>query len=347
MRIAVCLSGQPRAFRAAAKNILKTFRKEENVQVDYYIFSWTDNITPYSLENIKLQEDIVELERDLTELYHPKKLEIRSEKEIDKAFAFLPVIQDDFYQIYHFARVLSLVPKDEEYDWCFWTRIDNFMFNSTIDTYEDWKAPRLNYKTIQVYSQDSRSNDLIYMPINGDRETPVHYASWARFQPTAIDLLYAGRVDVLRNLSLKTFVTYLRDIALLKHGDKNFLEWWVPYICTISGIGIRSVPFLENNEELQCGVYRQVFEEANVSLYTALGFKFSDFDNYYRLYMFDITSEYVQKLYELYQAGYILPPFTTSDSAEAASWSRAKIEEYINNPTEKRKVKIPKKQDIL
>lgn len=80
MRIAVCISGQPRTWRTAKDNILKYFELDD-VQVDFFIHTWDCNSFRKNGEILwdRQYESVSEFElEEITKAFNPKKIELET-----------------------------------------------------------------------------------------------------------------------------------------------------------------------------------------------------------------------------------------------------------------------------
>lgn len=86
MRIAVCLSGQPRTWRTAKDNIVNFFNVP-GCQVDYFIHTWDTNTYRTKYETVGEKKDykvpIDEIKKEMEDFFKPKKIET-SEYTIEK-----------------------------------------------------------------------------------------------------------------------------------------------------------------------------------------------------------------------------------------------------------------------
>lgn len=83
MKIAVCLSGQPRTLRYASKSIINYFSGD--YEVDYFCHSWNYNNWKGKTDQITWSNDeVVDKEQLLTDLsvFNPKKVEIQSKDSV-------------------------------------------------------------------------------------------------------------------------------------------------------------------------------------------------------------------------------------------------------------------------
>jgi len=313
MKIAVCLSGQPRAYKAAARSILETFRNTKDIQVDFYIFAWTNN-TSYTTPNCDdVLHDMEGLKRDLISMYHPKGIRVEDEEEVAKICGVIhPKVTANaynFFQNYHMISSISIALETGGYDYYIWTRIDMLFYNFSGERYN---APNINVGTLRrLYEQPCH---VLYNV--GEK---LRLPAWSTYLPNFLDFLYFGReytFRLMRETLMNTFFKLLTYEDRFTEEDRNirqsrfacpYLENDIPLWAFEHQIGLYTVPDLfEENSHMK--VLKQCYVDAGIDYYDRKDFLFAE--SYPCLYLYkNITTDIIKKLRILYGEGKILPFF--------------------------------------
>lgn len=128
MRVAVCLSGQPRAFEFCADNIRECFNVP-GLGVSYHIHAWTRDTSPLGskTETVKVYRK-EELTEKLKSLFQPKYLCVESVSEVPELVGTVPPTE----QLYSLSKSLGSL-KDCSYDWVFYSRMDWLRYTYYLD----------------------------------------------------------------------------------------------------------------------------------------------------------------------------------------------------------------------
>lgn len=296
MKIAVCLSGQPRTFRTVSKNILERFQNSD-VEVDYYIHCWTDNES-YTEEAVKgtkyFLEESDKLFKELTDTFMPKKLIVESRYSVLGKEA--SQWESQMYSVQ--KSVQMALNSFEIYDCVFWTRMDLLLIDS--ERFLDGKAfsSKLDYNILQelltgnnynfiVRKEDENVEYYEYSEKLSDISlfTPFanqHCSHWCNYHIAATDWFLFGKPSVmlqsLYNL-YDRFLWYKQQFpereTQITYADVS-MELFFPLWCQINRVPL--IPLYP--DRLFSGyyptalLYRQVCEIAGINIYTEEGIRF-------------------------------------------------------------------------
>lgn len=170
MKVAVCLSGQPRTFKSVCRNIRERFELS-GVEVHYYIHCWSDNES-YSnggLQKVQLNKE--QLSRDLEQCFCPKKLVVE-----DRTEALGTKASQWDFQMYSVQKSIQLVNELESYDWVFWTRLDLFLSREDLlESQGKILAAKINYQTICTILEGKDYNSVVRKEDDGVEYFPGYY----------------------------------------------------------------------------------------------------------------------------------------------------------------------------
>ena len=144
LKVALCLSGQPRTFRTVARNIREVFCSDSTVSVDIFIHSWLDNESYTVPKEYSRFEGENDLRQDLVNCFFPKRIKLE-----DKEYYKYGGRQWDQWmcQAHSVAESINLIrPFWENYDWVFWTRLDCFRADFSKEYYS---AVPVNYSNLR------------------------------------------------------------------------------------------------------------------------------------------------------------------------------------------------------
>lgn len=179
MRVAVCISGQPRLHRSCLENIVEVFSKgkPENVYVDFFIHTW-DYISGISGDVEKFYVEPSKVRAILKETFNPVKLEI---EHWDKTlFGLGQPFLSAFYSLRKSLKLWSNYSESTgtEYDWVFYTRLDDLRVQKVEEIYETYAVswdllPDLN---------DQQNRRAVYH-FSGSESGSIKFVSWLDERP--------------------------------------------------------------------------------------------------------------------------------------------------------------------
>lgn len=145
MKIAVCLSGQPRTFKLTYKPLLRFL---EGFDVDFYLHSWVHNGEGYfsTKSDVPVPGGKKELYRELKKVYSPKKILVQNYEEAPLlGYVDSRYLEDRLRSMYYgmssvFGLLQSTKDYDKKYDAVLWTRFDiYFVEPPRLQTCPDFK----------------------------------------------------------------------------------------------------------------------------------------------------------------------------------------------------------------
>lgn len=255
MRVAVCLSGQPRTYREVARNVREVFEVPE-VEVDYYIHTWTED-TCGNVGIYNRKYDRVALKKDLELLYSPKAIKVEHWSQI-------PALGVSHWapKTYSMSKALELCyASGVQYDIVVWTRLDMYRaVNTTGDV--DYKAAKFNYREATRLLELDR-NHILY------GTSPYESVKWADHTPIVEDREFWGRPKEMKVLE----EMYDWYINWVDSRDK----WWDPKWHDIAEhtwalyLVYRGI-WVEKSHALAVGVpVRRFYKEEKIDLYSREG----------------------------------------------------------------------------
>ena len=303
MKIAVCISGQPRAFRWAAKSLLSSVKTGVE-KVDFYIHMWDTNNSYTVSKYVRQYEDPLTLSKDICRIYAPERYLVESQKNVKEFFKEkeIETAGGEEFQSYSFWRSIQLLqPNLERYDLVIWTRPDTLFGKWDNGSFGLFK---FNWNYIQSYTQNI-SEPYLWSSSVGRGFAQRTFCN---------DYLLIGTPTAF-NVIAECFEDYFIDRATcrVKFQDRlNFrydmgafhTEGIVPMFAEHYRIGlVQDYSFIDGDFT----VLRQCVVEAGIDPYSEKGCAF--FFTYHKLYLCPVPLTVIKKMYEAFLDNIVLPIF--------------------------------------
>jgi len=130
MKVAVCLFGQPRAWKIASQTLKEIYKEEE---VDFYVHTWTEDDNLY-FDRFNVTHSREKLEREIIEVYHPKDLIINDRSRVmEQECRDLPEFDGKTYtrglcQMYSMSKSIEMcIDSEIGYNLVVACRLDTYM----------------------------------------------------------------------------------------------------------------------------------------------------------------------------------------------------------------------------
>lgn len=318
----------------ASRGILETFKPEEGVEIDFHIFSWTDNRSYTTGPNVVQEESEESLRQAFESIYSPVTLQIDREDEVLRRYRVssgnLSNDRYEFFQLYHISQVIQqAVRYPKYYDWIVWVRLDLQLCDFTEGI---WKAPKLDYSKLQTIQEGGDLDYTLFLP------DKVQTQKWAHNRIMVLDFMFFGNTRLMERFSTTAISTYFRyldryneTLECVKFPDRSplYLESFLPIWAVENRVGLGFwIPTLEEtHDSFGKKVGKQCFEEAGIDMYTREGWEFTE--TYSHLYFYDMDKEDIQELYRQYLQGCVYDFFREQRHEIIGEITREQIKEVL------------------